>query len=482
MEHVLSETELLRQSVAGDREAFGALVERYQSLVYAIAYSATGSMERSEELSQETFLRAWGNLRQIRDLARFRAWLCTITRNLASRAGKDKSRDVLAAAASLEGAAIAARELGPDETLISRERQEIVWSALRRIPGKYREPMVLFYSAGRSVREVAAELELSEHAVRQRLYRGRQLLNAGVSSLVEDTLARVRPGRAFSAVVVALLPAVTTPTAGAVIVGAKGVPAAKALWAGVVGGALLGPVLGLLGGVLGAWCSIRNTKSPRERRFAIRMAVFVWLLLLALGGLPLTLALAGLVPKWACWSCFAAFFALLLPLILWGNAHQRRIQIQDGTYRPPEPSPARITRSGLHASFGGGIFGGTLWLLILAWLVKDWVSFSAILACDILVFLAATEICVRNPQRYWSVAVLMVCALMAVTLTAVNLRWTAWMDAYRQSAAYNPANDVSLLTMNLVILGAFVALLAVFAIRHVRHKAARGNQASSSRE
>ncbi len=482
MEHVFDEIELLRRSAAGDREAFGVLVARYQSLVYAIAYSATGSIEKSEELAQESFLRAWGHLRQLKDPARFRAWLCKIVRNLAGRTVRRTRQDALADAASLDAVALPAPEPEPPDVLIARERQEIVWAALRKIPPRCREPLVLFYSGGQSVREVAGALDLSEHVVRQRLYRGRQLLSAEVYSLVEETLARARPGRAFSAAVVALLPAVATPVAGAAVLGAKGVPAAKALWAGVVSGAILGPILGLLGGVLGAWCSIKHTSSPRERRFMIRMVVFMWLLIFVLLGLPLTLALVGLIPKAAFWSCSTLFFVLLLPLILWSNARQRRIQIEEGTYRRPEYSPVHITRRGLYASFGGGILGGTLWLLILAWLARDWVSFGAILAADVLVFLALTEFCVRDLQRYWSAAVLMVGALMAVTLTAVNLRWAVWMHAYRQSTVYEPRNDVSLMTMNLVLLGVFIALFALFTTRYVRHKATRKGPASSDRK
>ena len=51
-----SDAELVARSLAGDHEAFGAVVERYQSLVCSLAYSATGSLGRSEEIAQETFL------------------------------------------------------------------------------------------------------------------------------------------------------------------------------------------------------------------------------------------------------------------------------------------------------------------------------------------------------------------------------------------------------------------------------------------
>ncbi len=473
-----SDNELLQASLAGSRDAFGAIVERYQSLVCAITYSTTGDVGTSEELAQEAFLRAWRNIRQLDDLNKFRAWLCTIARNLANRSSRASRRE--AARPLGRAAGLSTAGPGPDDAALAKERQEIVWAAVERVPRQYREPLVLFYREQQSVSRVAADLELSEDAVRQRLHRGRQLIKAEVASLVEDTLIRSGPGKVFAIAVVAALPAMVTPTASAAVAGAaaKGAPAAKTLFAAGLSGAVLGPILGLLGGLLGSWCGIKNTKSPRERRFMIRWTLLLWLLVFALVGLPLTLALAGVIPRVAFGSCAAAFFVLLLPLILWGNAHQRRIQIEDGTCRPREYTAPRMTRPGIYASFSGGIFGGTAWLLIMAWLVRDWVALSAILACDILVFLAVAEVCVRDPQRYWSLAVLMVGALMAVTLTAVNLRWTAWMDAYRQSTAYDPRNDVGLTAINLVVLGAFVALLAVFATRYVRHKTVREDESS----
>jgi hypothetical protein len=93
-----------------------------------------------------------------------------------------------------------------------------------------------------------------------------------------------------------------------------------------------------------------------------------------------------------------------------------------------------------------------------------------ILGGDLLLFWVATATVLRKPKRYWSVACLAFCVLIAGTFAAVNLRWMAWMRAYRQSFAYDPRNDVSLKTMNLVLLGVFVGLLLLFAIQHACQK------------
>ena len=76
-----NEVELLEASLRGDPQAFGVVVGEYQSLVCAITYSATGNVERSEELAQEAFLRAWKSLEQLNDLKKFRPWLCSIARS-----------------------------------------------------------------------------------------------------------------------------------------------------------------------------------------------------------------------------------------------------------------------------------------------------------------------------------------------------------------------------------------------------------------
>ena len=90
-----NEAELLQASLGGSREAFGSVVERYQSLICGITYSATGDVGKSEELAQETFIRAWKGLRQLKDVERFRSWLCTIARNVVRTSIKRRRQDAI---------------------------------------------------------------------------------------------------------------------------------------------------------------------------------------------------------------------------------------------------------------------------------------------------------------------------------------------------------------------------------------------------
>ena len=71
----LSDNELLSRTSRGDREAFGQLVVRHQSLVCAVAYSIVGDLTRSEEVAQDAFVAGWKQLGQLHDCRQFRV-LC----------------------------------------------------------------------------------------------------------------------------------------------------------------------------------------------------------------------------------------------------------------------------------------------------------------------------------------------------------------------------------------------------------------------
>jgi len=204
------DAELVKRSLAGNREAFALVVARYQSLVCSLAYAATGSLSQSEDLAQETFVAAWKQLGDLREPEKLRAWLCGIARNLGQNARRRQRREPAHAAESLEESPeLAAREAMPSEAAVTREEETILWRALARLPENYREPLILFYREQQSVERVAVALDLSEDVVRQRLSRGRKLLEEEVSAFLAGALARSAPGAVFTMSVVAMLPALT---------------------------------------------------------------------------------------------------------------------------------------------------------------------------------------------------------------------------------------------------------------------------------
>lgn len=215
-----TDAELIKASISGKISAFGELIERYQNLVCAVAYSTTGDRALSEDVGQETFVVAWKQLADIREPAKFKGWLCSTARNLSKMALRKRKREVLDGDDAAEGAE--ASDASALEVVLSNEQEDLVWSALKEIPETYREPLVLFYREEQSVKQVALGLGISEDAVKQRLSRGRQSLKQGLEKMVERTLADTRPSKAFAVGVLALIAAQAGTAAAASSAGGSG--------------------------------------------------------------------------------------------------------------------------------------------------------------------------------------------------------------------------------------------------------------------
>ncbi|MDR3456634.1 MAG: sigma-70 family RNA polymerase sigma factor [Verrucomicrobiae bacterium] len=233
----LSDDALVESSLAGDREAFAEIVTRYQSPICALAYSACGNVARSQDLTQEIFITAWCKLGNLQKPDRFKAWLYGIARNLIHNAFRRQTRNPVAGAESLEDTVMTASPAHePDEQAISKEEEVILWHVLSGLPDIYREPMVLFYRQNESIPQVADVLAISEEAVRQRLSRGRAMLNERVTKVVQNGLRRTGPADGFAIAVIAALPvlAVATTAKGAVV-GMAATKSATGQAAGVAG-------------------------------------------------------------------------------------------------------------------------------------------------------------------------------------------------------------------------------------------------------
>src|SRR6187399_1865752 len=117
-----SDADLVQRSLTGGTPAFSEIVARYQTLICSLAYNATGSLSRSEDLAQEVFLTAWKELRQLREPEKLRSWLCGIARRLAANTRRREGREPVCAAEELEDRHHAP-EPGPTEETISREKE-----------------------------------------------------------------------------------------------------------------------------------------------------------------------------------------------------------------------------------------------------------------------------------------------------------------------------------------------------------------------
>lgn len=313
-----SDTALVAACRSGQREAFAVIVGRYQRLVASIAYSATGDLAQSEDLAQDTFLTAWQQIGRLREPEKLRGWLGGMARRLSANARRREMREPAQRADSLQALDDRqAPEALPVEQLISREEQKLLWGALERIPETYRETLVLYYREGQSAEAVAAALGIAEAAVRQRLARGRKLLEAEVAAFVASALRQSAPGSAFTASMMSLIPA---PLAVAGLASAGGAAAKggalKPLLSLTAGLGLAGFLPGTLALYSGYRTESEASRLPATRRAVRRFyALLTALVLLPVAAIIIAFLLRGQAPAhpWLFWGLLLASGCAWIP-------------------------------------------------------------------------------------------------------------------------------------------------------------------------
>jgi RNA polymerase sigma-70 factor (ECF subfamily) len=167
---------------AGDPEAFRVLVAETHATVFRLAAALVSDRDEAADVTQETYVRAWGRIEELRDGAAALGWLCRIARNVAhDRRGSWWSR-VRAPLEAIAGVA-APREAGPDASFAAAERAEAVRAALAKLPEKHRVVLALREVEGLSYEEIAAATGVPRGTVESRLHRARAALARRLSGL-----------------------------------------------------------------------------------------------------------------------------------------------------------------------------------------------------------------------------------------------------------------------------------------------------------
>ena len=176
------ENQIVERVLQGEREAFAALVDAHKGAIFNLAFRMTNSYQDADDLSQETFIRAYRNLRQFDPRKRFFTWIYTIglnlIRNHLKKHGREMTRETAArnsSEAGIDQGAQAERDMMQAQEI---RRLEI---GLQKLPAYLREAVVLRFYQELSFEELATILDASLSAVKMRVYRGldqlKQLIN-----------------------------------------------------------------------------------------------------------------------------------------------------------------------------------------------------------------------------------------------------------------------------------------------------------------
>ncbi len=171
-----SDDQLVRLTLAGDRQAYGILVERYQAAILRRAQVLLRDPNAAEDAAQEAFVRAYAYLRTYDGRHRLYTWLARIVTNVCLSQLSINQWQTLPLEQALAVPTESLREDDPELAALADERSKALQTAIAGLPTKYRDVLILRYWHELAYDEIARLTQQSLGAVKTQLHRGRLLL------------------------------------------------------------------------------------------------------------------------------------------------------------------------------------------------------------------------------------------------------------------------------------------------------------------
>nr|WP_315464043.1 sigma-70 family RNA polymerase sigma factor [uncultured Rhodoferax sp.] len=185
---------LVERTIAGDQRAYGLLVLKYQRRVQRLVGRMVRDVDLVEDITQETFIRAYRALHQFRGDAQFYTWLYRIAVNTAKKALLELKRDRTISESFFvrdeeDETSLRQNEPSSDETpesvLAAKEIAGVVNSAMDELPEELRQAVVLREIEGLTYEEISVSMSCPIGTVRSRIFRAREAISAKVKPLLD---------------------------------------------------------------------------------------------------------------------------------------------------------------------------------------------------------------------------------------------------------------------------------------------------------
>lgn len=177
------DVKLIQRVLAGDDTAFSVLVRKYQKQVHALAWRKIGDFHIAEEITQDTFLKAYKKLTTLKHPQRFRSWLYVITANgcsswLRKNRLRTQSIDQLEEIYNeqLQKATYSGYVAAENERATLEVQSDVIKKLLTKLPESERAVITLHYFGEMSCTEIGAFLGVSANTIKSRLRRAQQHL------------------------------------------------------------------------------------------------------------------------------------------------------------------------------------------------------------------------------------------------------------------------------------------------------------------
>lgn len=167
---------LLVQIGAGNEKAFEQIFERYSDTIYGVAFAYTKSVEMSEEVVQDVFLKIWAAREKLSKIEDFSNYIFIITRNQLLNYLNRKTREK----AYLQHLSRHFNEnnISPEQELLYKESNELIEKAISLLPDQQKLVYQMVKVQGMKLEEAATVLDLSRNTVRNHLSRALQFIRS----------------------------------------------------------------------------------------------------------------------------------------------------------------------------------------------------------------------------------------------------------------------------------------------------------------
>lgn len=178
---------LVMLTLAGEQNAYSALVARYENAVIAAAASITHNRHMAEDSAQDAFITAWIKLNMLREPCKYGAWVCRIAKNCAKNTvmrfqsfiSLDDPDKPLTDIAN-------EKQFDPVDTLELSEEKSLLHESIEKLPEKVRRIINLHYFEDLSVAEIAEKTGISQGTVKWQLHDGRKRIRKELCAMNEE--------------------------------------------------------------------------------------------------------------------------------------------------------------------------------------------------------------------------------------------------------------------------------------------------------
>lgn len=173
--------------LAGDKEAYGALVRAYSATVFRVVFRIVGNKADAEEVVQEAFLRGYQRLESFQQRSSFGTWIYRIAVNCAlnrlRQSGSEAQQRGAGSDARQKTVHVAAENADPERSLMSCEISSALQVAMRRLTPTEKAAFVLRHHEDRPMSEIAQTLGIAPNAAKQAVFRAVQKLRQALAPL-----------------------------------------------------------------------------------------------------------------------------------------------------------------------------------------------------------------------------------------------------------------------------------------------------------